>query len=57
MVRISQRGSGVGRDCSEGLVRLERDSADALAASLRRRGVADKVIQEAIAEAGLESRR
>jgi hypothetical protein len=39
------------------LARLERDSAEALTASLRRRGVADEVIQEAIAEAGLEGRR
>ena len=39
------------------LARLELDSAEALTASLRRRGVADEVIQAAIAEAGLESRR
>jgi hypothetical protein len=47
----------VGQGLRKDLARLERDSAEALTASLRRRGVADEVIQEAIAEAGLESRR
>src|SRR5271165_688417 len=47
----------IGQGLRKDLARLERDSAEALTASLRRRGVADKVIQEAIAEAGLESRR
>ena len=47
----------VGQGLRKDLARLELDSAAALTASLRRRGVADKVIQEAIAEAGLASRR
>jgi len=47
----------VGQGLRKDLERLERDSAEALTASLRRRGVADEVIQEAIAETGLESRR
>jgi hypothetical protein len=47
----------VGQGLRKDLARLERDSAGALTASLRRRGVADEVIQEAIAEAGLEARR
>ncbi len=44
----------VGQGLRKDLARLERDSAEALTASLRRRGVADEVIQKAIAEAGLE---
>ena len=47
----------VGQGLRKDLARLERDSAEALTASLRRRGVADEVIQEAIAEAGLEGLR
>lgn len=47
----------VGQGLRKDLARLERDSAEVLTASLRRRGVADEVILEAIAEAGLESRR
>jgi hypothetical protein len=46
-------GQGLRKD----LARLERDSAEAFTASLRRRGVADEVIREAIAVAGLEGRR
>ena len=44
----------VGQGLRKDLAGLERDSAEALTASLRRRGVADEVIQEAIAEVGLE---
>ena len=47
----------VGQGLRKDLTRLERDSAEVLTASLRRRGVAEEVIQEAIAEAGLERRR
>jgi hypothetical protein len=47
----------VGRGLRKDLARLDRDSAEALTASLRRRGGADEVIQEAIAEAGLQARR
>ena len=41
----------VGRGLRKDLAQLERDSAEALTASLRWRGVADEVIQEALAEA------
>ena len=47
----------VGQGLRKDLARLERDSAGALTATLRRRGFADEVIQEAISEAGLEGRR
>ena len=47
----------VGQGLRKDLAQLERDSGEVLTASLRRRGVADEVIREAIAEAGLESRR
>jgi hypothetical protein len=41
----------VGQGLRKDLARLERDSAEALTASLRRRGVADEVTREVIAEA------
>ena len=47
----------VGQGMCKDLARLERDSAAVLTASLRWRGVAEEVIREAIAEAGLESWR
>jgi hypothetical protein len=44
-------GEGLRRD----LARLEKDSTAALAESLRRRGVEERVIQEAMAEARLQA--
>ncbi len=41
----------VGQGLRKDLARLERGSADALAVSLRRRGVEERVIEEALAEA------
>jgi len=41
----------VGQGLRKDLARLERGSTDALAESLRRRGVEERVIEEALAEA------